>query len=186
MNYIYNTLTMSNDADLILPIKENVHGSLWLGNYKSTLDLEFLVKNNITVIINCTPDIPFIFEVMDPEQLCQKNKQFCGLRQLETFRIPVFDSLLEYDIKLMEHYLPIVIPFIIKRLFKKHNIIINCFAGKQRSAAVMAAVLFVLNEKNIPMMDIIHYIRKHRPQAFTYGFRINFQNALENFFNIKI
>lgn len=186
MNYIYNTLTMSNDADLILPIKENVHGSLWLGNYKSALDLEFLVKNNISVIINCSPDIPFIYEVMDPEQLCQKNKNFCGLRQLETFRIPVFDSLLEHDINLMEHYLPTVLHFIIKHLFKQHNILVHCHQGAQRSSAIIAAVLYVLNDNKIHMIDIIHYIRKHRPRVFAYGFRINFQKSLENYFNITI
>jgi hypothetical protein len=78
-------------------------------------------------------------------------------------------------------------------------------SGRQRSACVVAALLFVLidnnlmkfeneqiggseepnvTDKNKLMKRIIKYIIKRRPQAFSYGLRVNFKPSLERFFNI--
>jgi hypothetical protein len=78
-------------------------------------------------------------------------------------------------------------------------------SGRQRSACVVAALLFVLidnklmkfeneqivgseelkvTDKNKLMKRIIKYIIKRRPQAFSYGLRVNFKSSLERFFNI--
>lgn len=78
-------------------------------------------------------------------------------------------------------------------------------SGRQRSGCVVAALLFVLidnklmkleneqigsseeiTDKNQLMKRIIKYIIKRRPQAFSYGLRVNFKPSLERFFNIKI
>jgi hypothetical protein len=194
---------MMEDANIIIEKTDN-NGSLWLGNYKATLNLNFLLKNNISVIVNCTPDIPYIYEVYDAKYLK-------GLLHLETFRIPVQDR--KDDINLMEQYYHIALPFILKKLLKeKKNIIINCFAGRQRSASIVALVLFVLIDTNsdtnrdtnndkreliikLPithtldkselMNNIINYIIKIRPQAFRFGMRVNFKESLDNFLLIK-
>jgi protein-tyrosine phosphatase len=189
-NIAYN---MTENSNLIIPQSEK-NGALWLGNYKATLDLDFLVSNNISVVVNCTPDIPYIYEVLD-------SSEMVNLRQLETFRIPVFDSLLDKDIYLMEQYYHIVLPFILKKLLKeKKNIIINCHAGRQRSASVVALVLYILIDNNLMSYDklpsklnnkpklmrsIIQYIQKERPQAFSFGMRVNFKKSLENFLHIE-
>ena len=183
-NIAYN---MTENSNLIIPRTEH-NGALWLGNYKAILDLDFLVSNNISVIINCTPDIPYIYEVLE-------SSKMANLSQLETFRIPVFDSLLDKDIFLMEQYYHIVLPFILKKLLKeKKNIIINCHAGRQRSASVIALILYILIDNNLISYDklpsksnnkpklmrsIIQYIQKERPQAFSFGMRVNFKKSLE-------
>jgi len=54
-------------------------GALWLGNYKSALDPVFLKDNNISVIINCSVDLPYIYDILDPANH--------GLNKLETFTL---------------------------------------------------------------------------------------------------
>lgn len=135
MNFIKDVFQGEN-ANLIIK-KSDINGNLWLGNMKAALDLNFLVDNNISVIVNCSPDIPYVVDLLDPEMLCRQNKNHCGLRQLETMRIPVFDSLLPHDIYLMEQYLPHVLPFIIKKLYKeKKNVLIHCHAKQNLAIKV--------------------------------------------------
>lgn len=193
MNFIKNAWNLTENYNIIME-RTKYNGTLFLGNAKAALNLDFLVDNNINVIINCSVDIPYIYEILDPEYLCKENKNYCGLRNLETFRIPVYDSNLSHDIYLMEQYLPKVLPFILEKLLKeKKNVLIHCFAGAQRSAAVVAALLYVLKDcenksesRKRCMKDVIKYIRKCRPLAFRYGFSINFRESLENYFNIKM
>lgn len=135
MNFIKDVFTGEN-ANLIFK-KSEINGNLWLGNMKAALDLDFLVDNNISVIINVSPDIPYIFDIIDPEMLCKQNKNYCGLRQLDTMRIPVFDSLLPHDIYLMEQYLPQVLPYIIQKLYKERkNVLVHCHAKKNLAIKV--------------------------------------------------
>jgi hypothetical protein len=184
--------SLFDNVNLIIP-ENNKSGALWLGNYKSALDPVFLKDNNITVIVNCSVDLPYIYDILDPSNH--------GLEKLETFRIPVYDSLLEHDIYIMEQYYHTVLPFILKKLLKEHkNILVHCHAGAQRSASVVAAVLFVLidnnimefeglqnkNDKSKLMKKIIAYILEKRPRTFSYGFRVNFKKSLEGFFGISL
>jgi protein-tyrosine phosphatase len=188
LSVAYNT-TMEN-ANLIIPKSES-NGSLWLGNYKTILDINFLLENNISVVVNCTPDTPYIYDILD-------QKELKGLSQLETFRIPVQDSLLPHDIYLMEEYYHIALPFVLKKLLKeKKNVVINCWAGAQRSASIVALVLFAIiynnmlpNEQSLPpnnsdksklMRSIIKFIIKKRPRAFSWGMRVNFKESLQKF-----
>ena len=76
------------------------------------------------------------------------------------------------------------------------------FLGRQRSACIVSALLFVLVDNNLMkfeniqisenkdnkselMKRIIKYIIKRRPQAFSWGLRVNFKSSLQRFFNIK-
>lgn len=184
--------SLFDNVNLIIP-KNNKSGSLWLGNYKSALDPVFLKDNDISVIINCSADLPYIYDILDSTNH--------GLNSLETFRIPVYDSLLEHDIYIMEQYFHTVLPFILKKLLtERKNILIHCHAGAQRSAICVAAVLFVLVDNEIMQFDeipnktdksklmrkIIKYILEKRPRAFSYGFRVNFKKSLESFFGLDI
>jgi hypothetical protein len=171
---------------------------LWLGNYKTALDPSFLIDNNIHVIINCTPDLPFIID-----QLYQENKNVdkkfdkINFNNMEFYRIPVNDSLLEKDLILMENYFKLGLPFLVKKyIIQKRNILIHCHAGKQRSAILMAALLKTLIDNdhiqikeipkqiddNLQFQYICNYILSKRYQVFTYGFRINFEKTYKRFF----
>jgi dual specificity phosphatase 12 len=159
---------------------------LWLGNYQAALDIDFLSKNKINLVINCTPNIPFVSN--------------SNIRGIETFRIPVYDSLLEKDIILMEQYFKIIIPLLLRKYtIEKKNILIHCHAGKQRSAIVTAALLKVLVDNNyinitdIPKQSnkikqfnyIYNYMLSKRPKVFSYGFRVNFEKTYFRYFNIS-
>jgi len=120
--YLYNILFRCRDVDEIIT-------GLWLGNYKCALDKSFLKAKDISVIINCTPNKPFITEMENDDDI-------------ETYRIPVNDSLLERDFILMQDYFKIILPLLIKKyIIEKRSILIHCQAGKQRSAILMAALL---------------------------------------------
>jgi hypothetical protein len=187
MSFILSGLfNMNENASMILARSEK-NGSLWLGNSDAIIDSSFLIRNDIKVIINCTHQMPFIYETSRDTQ---------GISELETVRLPVYDSLLDKDIYLMENYYHDILPFTLKKLLKeKKNVIINCRAGRQRSASVVALVLFIMvqNElietpelprvenKQVLMRSVIKYILKKRPQAFSFGLRVNFKKSLENF-----
>lgn len=204
--YLYNTIY--EVASSLLNMKTSVNEiipNLWLGNYKTALDVDFLLDNKINMIINCTPNTPFINDLVNDKLKSEKYNNIdpinlCSIYNIETFRIPVNDSLLERDIILMEHYFKIIIPLLLKKYTtEKKNILIHCHAGKQRSAIVVTALLKVLLDNNyielpeIPTSqcqitqykNIYNYLLTKRPQVFSYGFRINFEKSFKRFFNIK-
>ena len=162
---------------------------LWLGNYKAALNLDFISTNNINYIVNCTPDTPFINNIY----------HIPNVNYIETFRIPVYDSLLEKDILLMEQYFKIIIPLLLRKYtIEKKNILIHCHVGKQRSAIVVAALLKVLLDYNYINIDqipntknkykqfnyIYNYMLLKRPKVFSYGLRINFEKSFKRYFNL--
>ena len=170
-----------DNANLII---SNNNANLWLGNYKAALDFNFLKENNISVIINCTKEIPFIFEISKAPL------------KLETIRIPIYDSNSERDNSLLMDNLKNVLEFVHNKFFKEHkNILIHCAVGKSRSASVVAAFLYYSikkSRKNIAnttddqlMNNVIKYIISKRPCTFYYGTRVNFREALQTFFKIK-
>ena len=99
----------------------------------------------------------------------------------------------------MEEYFKVIIPLLLRKYIVEHKkILIHCYAGKQRSAIVVAALLKVLlDNKYIDLTEvpkdltpndqfnyICNYILLKRPQVFTYGFRINFEQSYKRHFGI--
>lgn len=190
--YLYNAIynTLFENVNLIIP-------RLYLGNYRAALDYDFIKKHKIDLIINCTPDIPFI-----NQNVLNKDDE---LLNIECIRIPVEDSLLEKDFILMEHYFKRLIPYLYEAYNNNKTILIHCYAGKQRSGIVVAGLLKKLLDSNDidlnfnkkiadkdtsitdinrnEFYNIINYIVSKRPQVFTYGFRINFKKTYKRFFN---
>jgi hypothetical protein len=70
-------MSLRDNVNLIIP-------GLYLGNAKSSLDDEFLKKNNIRAVFNCTKDLPFHHSI--------RNK----------YRIPVDDNLKAEEIRNLE------------------------------------------------------------------------------------
>ncbi len=169
----------------------------WIGNYKSAHDVDFLHKNGISVIVNCTPDIPFVNELVEPQELMILSK-------LDLYRLSVYDSLQESDIRLMEMYLPMVIPFLHQKYIKQNkNVLVHCRAGKMRSGIVGLSFLYFMckyghtkkwshpNSKRLSCieignteMDITNYLLTKRPKIFGYGLRNNFRDSFRKFFRV--
>jgi protein tyrosine phosphatase len=140
------------NANLILP-------RLWLGNRLAAQDPDFLQRNNITVVFNCTKDLPFHPSV------------------LRKYRLPVDDNLAAEEIANMEKWGPEATYKVLSEYNSGQNILIHCFAGMQRSAALMAMTLIVLTKQ--PSDSVINFIRSKRPIAFFPG--QNFGKAIRGF-----
>lgn len=141
-----------NNADEIIP-------RLWLGNVRASQDEDFIQRENIDVIFNCSKDLPFMFNI--PKQ----------------YRVPVDDNLQEEEIRNIELWSPEIAHKLLTMYNKGHTILVHCYAGMQRSAACVAILLIAL--KHISAEDAMNYIRSRRPVAFQP--RANFGRAIAFF-----
>lgn len=145
---------MWENAHLILP-------RLWLGNKKAAHDTDFLRSQKISMVINCTKDIPFA------------DASHVRIRM----RIPVHDNLQQAEIQNLARWSPEIIYKIIHAWRQGHTILIHCYAGVQRSAAVMAMTLIALRQMTSD--SAIKFIRACRPVAFFPA--VNFAAAIRHF-----
>jgi predicted protein tyrosine phosphatase len=153
---MYSKLDMQpyNNADEILP-------RLWLGNRIASVDEQFITRNNIQVVINCTKDLPF-----SPHISIQ-------------YRIPLDDNLKEEEIHNMELWSR-DIAYTIMKLYKAGRVIlVHCMAGIQRSAASIALMLIAY--RRMRGSEAIAFIKERRPIAFRNN--VNFGRAIEYFDN---
>lgn len=175
-----------------LPSSNMIIPGLWLGDIDCALDTTFLKINKIDVIVNCTPDKPFA-----------KDSDEKQLSNITLVRLPVYDSLLERDFILMEQYIALTIPYLIQQfIVNRKNVLIHCYAGKQRSGILVVALLYTLLLHNyIPIQTIglkkhpssrhaladkvFAFVLSRRPQVFTFGFRINFIQSFQRYFNLS-
>ena len=140
-----------NNVDLIIP-------GVWLGNRLASMDDAFLKQNNITTVFNCTKDLPFHSSIK------------------KRYRVPVDDNLQHEEIRNMELWSY----EIVYKLTKEHkhgNILVHCYAGMQRSAAVIA--MFLIANYNMKKDNAIAYIKRKRSIAF-WPFT-NFGKAIQGF-----
>ena len=123
------------------------------------MDPEFLRANNITVVFNCTKDLPFHNSVV------------------KRYRVPVDDNLEAVEINNMHSWSPEIIAKLLREYKAGHTILVHCFAGMQRSACVVAMTLIALTKKTAD--ESMSYIREIRPIAFFPA--ANFERAIRGF-----
>ena len=138
--------------------------NLWLSNYKKALDKQFLIQKKINIIINCSKDIKFI-----------------NSSKFKKIRIPVDDNLKDDQIELLYNYFDTTSKIIFEGFKQQKGILVHCYAGKQRSASVIAA--FLMNFLNIDWREGIALIQSKKPSSFRPG--INFASALQKYANDK-
>ena len=143
---------MKNNADEIIP-------RLWLGNVRASMDEDFIRRENIQVVFNCTKDLPF--------------SHIVPLK----YRVPVDDNLQEEEIRNLELWSPDIAHKLLIEYNKGRTILVHCYAGMQRSAASVAMLLIALRKMNA--RDAMQYIRERRPIAFTP--RANFERSIRAF-----
>ena len=117
--------------------------NIYIGDAKSSLNSSFLKKENITIIVNCTPKLPFI-----------KNNSIIK------YRIPVKDDFSYGSIYLMTKYLKKYTPILNQHLENNENILIHCRCGIQRSAIVVASILMF--HENLSKGEAMKYIQSIR------------------------
>jgi protein-tyrosine phosphatase len=132
---------------------------LWLGNRKASLDGDFLRENNIKVVFNCTKDLPFSHIV--PRQ----------------YRVPVDDNLEPTEIKNLEKWAPEIMYKLLLEYSAGHTILVHCYAGMQRSAAIVA--MFIILKTGRSVDEAMAFVRHKRPIAFFPN--PNFEPAIRGF-----
>jgi len=141
-------------ANLILP-------RLWLGDYDSSQDLDFIKRNRITVIVNCTKDLPFL-----------------KLYGIFKYRVPVHDNLQPEEIQLMTQWLKKIVPIIDYHHQKGRCILVHCAAGIQRSAVVMLSYLCQYHFHDAS--EALTRLKAKRPVVFTPY--MNFKDSFCQYF----
>lgn len=143
--------------------------NLWLGNYRDALNDQFINENEINVVVNCTPNLPF------------HNKIYFK------YRIPVNDDLQDDSMTEMFVAMNHLIPILVKHINRGDKILIHCFAGIQRSAILTMGLLTALSfDKSFAngitqesLESYINNIKKYmsdcRPIVFTPG--MNFKKS---------
>ncbi len=143
---------MEADAHEIIP-------RLWLGNAKASMDEDFIRKNNIVVVFNCT-----------------KNLSFSPIIPIK-YRIPVDDNLEEDEIRNMELWSGEIAYKMMNEYVEGKTILVHCMAGMQRSAASVAFFLIALLK--LRALDAMRMIKEKRRVAF-YP-RANFGRSIDYF-----
>ena len=152
------------------PYAQNIYQNIWVGDNISCHDRDFLLKNNIQIIVNCTPDIPHHFEPLLLKPLPNHNEYF-----IQYFRLPVLDNVKDEE---QQKFINLA-PEILNKLDFNKNILIHCSAGQQRSCAF--ALLLLTKKYGLSPDDAINLIIKNRIGGFQYNgytYHINFQSAL--------
>lgn len=132
---------------------------LYLGNIDSTTEDKLFREKGIKAVLNCTKNIPNAYE------------------GVEYMRIPVNDSLKEVDIEKMYRFADVAATFIHKHVdLEKHNMLVHCHAGRQRSAICVA--FYLIKYHKMTPEKAYKFIIDKRPEAFHYGKSLNFNESL--------
>lgn len=153
-----------NLFDLVMnsaPAHEILPG-LWLGNKAASQDINWLREKNITTVFNCTKDIPF--KMGGPSHL---------------YRVPLDDNLQADEIRNLELWSWEVAYKIAKEYTDGNRILVHCFAGAQRSAAVVA--IYLISTFRCTTEEAIAFLKRKRGVAF-FG-NANFYNSIKGFEN---
>ncbi len=155
---------------------------VFLGNVDASKDRDFLIRNNISVIVNCTKDLPNVYEPLflhdSVENAPQDVKAWIQRNTIQYYRIAVDDNSREEEIQLFERESKKMLGPVLQEYRAGKSILIHCLAGSQRSASFLAIWMMVLFQRKFE--EIKDYIVAQRPQAFLFGRQVNFQEAISN------
>jgi protein tyrosine/serine phosphatase len=142
-------MTDGPDAHEILP-------GLWLGNRIAALNDRWLKQQEITVVFNCTKDLPF-------SPIIKKQ-----------YRLPVDDNLKAEEIRNMTLWSHEAVYKVLAEYNKNQKVLVHCAAGMQRSATVVGMLLIAM--KGMTWQQAINYIQGIRLIAFRD--QANFKDSL--------
>jgi protein-tyrosine phosphatase len=148
-----------------VPIGNKIHKGLFLGDIIAGNDLAYLVENDISLVINLS-DIVY---TSTQEEISKHNIRFIN--------ISVRDH--PDDAELLLSHIPKLVDIIHKHISNNKNVLVNCYAGRQRSAAVVACYL-ITHIFDTSVSESIDLIQSNRPCAFTP--KPNFYNIIQKYY----
>jgi protein-tyrosine phosphatase len=157
--YLYDTVWNVNIGD-------KISKGLFLGDIIAGNDLTYLVQNDISLVINLS-DIIY-----------KDTQTAISAHNISFINISVRDH--PDDAELLLSHIPNLVDIIYKHISNDKNVLVNCYAGKQRSAAVVACYL-VKHIFDTSVLDSIDVIQSNRPVAFTP--KPNFYDIIQKYYN---
>jgi protein tyrosine phosphatase len=159
----------------------NVIPNLYIGSVEASTDFEFIQKNNISIIVNCSKDIEnkFSLNLLKPIESAPKIVQdwlFDNSFYIKYYRVPVDDNGKKEEIDNFYTLVKELLPIIEIEYNKGKCILVHCLAGNQRSAAFVCA--FLMYVKKFTLEESISYLLEKKPNVFFFGNQINFKDAL--------
>lgn len=134
---------------------KKITNRVWIGSEATAANKEFLRRNNIKLVVNCTADIP----------------RFSDIPML---RVPVYDD--PSDAKKMVKYFGISSVAIRDVTRYNGNVLVHCRAGQNRSSTVVAAYLMTI--KKIGYDEAMKLIRERKCETFR---PMNFLSSLKEY-----
>ena len=156
---MFSTIKYYYNVDFSNQITNNI----WLGNFIESSNEQFMINNNIKVIINCSKDLPFFFSQIEVPY---------------RYRIPVNDDKQSDSLYAMYLYLPKITSIIKKHVDNNDNIYIHCHAGMQRSACVVSG--YLMSSLNMNFDETYNYLKARRPIVYTP--QVKFKKSLDNYY----
>jgi protein-tyrosine phosphatase len=132
---------------------------LWIGDMVDAGNMTLINDLNITTVINCTPDVPFVNAY------------------LNNMRLVVNDNGAPDQIKLLYENMNRFADKIHLALSNNGTVLVHCHAGRQRSCAIVAG--YLMKYGGVGPADAVRYIRSKRSIAFFP--EVNFRPALVEF-----
>ena len=148
----FNFITNNDNSIFIMP-------NLYLGNINAANDIDFLQKNQIYSIVNCSNEIEF-HEYFNDKHI---------------FRLSINDNKDPENIKKFQENIFDALKFIDNEINKKRVVLVHCYFGLMRSATVIAAYLIVKYKMSVN--DAIEFLKKKNKMVFNRGY--NFIEILE-------
>jgi protein-tyrosine phosphatase len=131
---------------LFYPSRQIVPG-LWVGSAADAQDSARARQRKIRLVVNCSKDIPATL----------------ASGTVTVLRVPIDDWTGEADVLL--GHLPDAVQAIDAALERGHGVLVHCYAGMQRSAAVVAA--YLMWRHGYPAREAMKRVRLAKPEAFT-------------------
>lgn len=153
----HNIHQTSNTNEILQSNATEILPGVWLGNIQSALDTHFLHDKQIKCIINCTERHPF------------SNDPIIEIK----YRLPVKDNQNESEINKFSQLINKTVNEIKKNLSTR-NILVHCYAGQQRSPAILVAFLMKYGQMDIE--SAISAIKSKKSDIFHP--KCNFSDAL--------
>ena len=139
--YIMDILFNRNHIDRVI-------SNLYIGNVYTALNNQILDDNNINAIMNCSKDIPFIFN----DNIKQK------------YRLSIEDDETDESMKIMTKNINLCVDFIRECILNNLNVFVHCRAGVQRSASIVIA--YLMKYRGLKLIEATHYLKTIRPCIF--------------------
>ena len=155
------TLQIANRL-AIIPSHTLIIDNLYLGNLLGAMDLDFLQRERIQSVVNCTTDQSF-------------HPYFNNKAKI---RIPVEDSRDSENLQKFSDFLYTAVDFIEAEVDQGHPVYVHCYWGLMRSATVIAA--YLIKRYQYTPGEATTFIKQKRPQALSSLY--NYNDLLEEFY----